>query len=103
MESESSENQRKLVRWCRFRPVVSEWSVGNGVGFLSVQIRSACGFTPGLRDQSGIDRAQPPQHVGGLDVQVRLSRMRFDGQVADLRQVRPPLVETMRIDVVGVV
>jgi hypothetical protein len=31
--SESSGFERKLVRWCRIRPVVSEWYVGFSVGF----------------------------------------------------------------------
>jgi hypothetical protein len=50
VESESSENQRRVVRWCRICPVVSEWSVGNCVGFLSVQICSACGNSLALSD-----------------------------------------------------
>jgi hypothetical protein len=33
--SESSENQRKSVRWSRIRPVVSDWSVGWNVGFFN--------------------------------------------------------------------
>ena len=31
--SDSSGFERKLVRWCRIRPVVSDWSVGFSVGF----------------------------------------------------------------------
>jgi hypothetical protein len=33
--SDSSGFARKLVRWCRIRPVVSDWSVGFSVGFLN--------------------------------------------------------------------
>ena len=35
--SDSSGFERKLVRWCRIRPVVSDWSVGFSVGFLTPQ------------------------------------------------------------------
>jgi hypothetical protein len=35
--SDSSGFERKLVRWCRIRPVVSDWSVGFSVGFLTSQ------------------------------------------------------------------
>jgi hypothetical protein len=31
--------ERKLVRWCRIRPVVSEWSVGFSVGFSQWESR----------------------------------------------------------------
>jgi hypothetical protein len=31
--SDSSGFERKLVRWCRIRPVVSDWYVGFSVGF----------------------------------------------------------------------
>jgi hypothetical protein len=33
VESDSSENVGKLCRWCRIRPVVSDWYVGRKVGF----------------------------------------------------------------------
>ena len=35
--SDSSGFARKLVRWCRIRPVVSDWSVGFSVGFSEWQ------------------------------------------------------------------
>ena len=41
--SESSGFERKLVRWCRIRPVVSDWYVGFFVGFSESKM-VACGF-----------------------------------------------------------
>jgi hypothetical protein len=37
--SDSSGFARKLVRWCRIRPVVSDWSVGFSVGFSQWESR----------------------------------------------------------------
>jgi hypothetical protein len=46
--SESSGFERKLVRWCRIRPVVSDWYVGFFVGFSESKM-VACGFASEAR------------------------------------------------------
>ena len=37
VRSDSSGFERKLVRWCRIRPVVSDWYAGFSVGFSEWQ------------------------------------------------------------------